>query len=110
MTRPHGTVTAAELAAALAALGGTPDAVAATLRAAGVTGEPSCPRRCVVAEWLRVRLGLYGRPSVGRHVASVGVVTVRHPAALLEFLRRFDRGDYPDLLARVGGNVRKEAR
>lgn len=107
------------LSSALAGLGDTPDAVAASLAAVGATG----PRREYdagpIPAYLNGLLAAAGRRplawtvtygmAVGRYPARSGPpafpaarVTVWLPPAVGEFLRAFDAGRYPALDRAVG--------
>jgi hypothetical protein len=99
------TVTA--LGADLAALGDTVDEVAASLIAANITGLRCTAGQCPVSVYLS-RKG-YGRPQVGAYLAAVEGITeadrvsVTLPPAVIEFVRRFDAGDFPALQATPTG-------
>lgn len=90
-----------ELTAALKALGDTPDAVADTLRALGITGVRRSHRTCPVARYLSEVFG--PDVSVGRdmsHVRVNGVIAeTTTPQPVTQFISLFDNGRYPDLEA-----------
>jgi hypothetical protein len=87
-------VTAAE---ALAALGDTPDAVAETLRAGGWRGQRASCESCPLARYLAGSFGGEWMSASTETLAPFG--WVRHPQPVAEFVVRFDRGHYPDLVA-----------
>jgi hypothetical protein len=108
--------TAADLAAALAALGETPNTVADTLTRLGHRGRPQCDTDCPIANYLTHLFGAHGACSVlyaklgpQELVAEIAIrgfdpVTVALPPAVAEFVRRFDRqGDYTGLNATADG-------
>jgi hypothetical protein len=85
-------------------LGDTPEAVAETLRAAGVTGVRNTVRilNPVVRYALAATAGVREMDLISgdrlRTVFATGVVTEEVvPAAVLAFLDSFHRGEYPDL-------------
>lgn len=84
-----------ELRDALLSLGWSADQVADTLRTRGVVGRQQTPYRCAVARGL----GFDGYPrGVCETWASIGKGMVRLPPPVREFVERFDRGEYPDLI------------
>lgn len=86
------------VAAALAALGSGPDAVAESLRAAGARGRPCHVCGCPVAVYLRGRLPGLSGAVVGSGLVvygSAGVAAL--PLAVRAFQTAFDGGAYPDL-------------
>lgn len=96
------------LAAALRALGDTPNAVADKLLAGGHYGRPDDDCNCPVAEYLEsVYPGLFtsvtDQPPDGlvAEVHEGGLdyrgVLVSLPKPVAEFVRAFDAGEYPEL-------------
>jgi len=90
----------------LAGLGDTPDAIAARLAAAGITGTLSDASCCPIAAWLRrVEPGLDLAAVLGDVIylrTGTGVeTTVTTPDAVNEFTALFDTGRYPSLIASV---------
>jgi len=90
---------------ALAELGWTPSAIAAALRAAGITGRPDSPDRCPIACYLFENTGAADL-AVSREEITVwwpgGEATAATPPPIAEFIARFDAGQYPNL-TRKGG-------
>src|SRR4051812_21081814 len=100
--------------AALAALGGTADEVAAALIDRGITALPGCASACIIAEWLVAEGGLnpddeievdglFGSPAwrvwAWRHEFGGGGGVAHLPAHLGELAERFDKGAWPELVA-----------
>lgn len=96
-------ITEASLAAKLRRLGSTPDAIAKELERRGFKGRRGSSCFCPVAMFLR-------RTTQGARSASVGHctttvlfgktdVSVNVPAAVADFVKRFDKGRYPFLEA-----------
>lgn len=83
----------------LYALGDTVGDVAYTLRQLGVTGRKAKADRCPVANYLRDYAGVE-RPAVGpgTFIDAAGFVRGM-PLAVSQFIRMFDAGGYPDLIA-----------
>lgn len=81
------------IAGVLSGLGSTPDAVAAELLAAGITGVRQSAKRCPVANFLRFH---------GVDFANVGISVRGHsrerlaetPDPVVDFMIRFDGGQY----------------
>lgn len=83
----------------LAALGNTPGDVAYTLRQLGITGHKVEADRCPIASYLRDYAGIEW-PAVGPGTFTDGSGFVRGlPLAVSQFVRMFDAGVYPDLIA-----------
>lgn len=80
-------------------LGETPDAVADSLRKTGVRGYRGCCFSCPLARYLKARGFGFVTVGVNSVVCVVPKETTKHrlPAAVLEFVKRFDDGLYPDL-------------
>ncbi len=91
-----------ELAVLLATLGDTPVAVAETLRAKGIKGRPCESSRCPIANWLVTETGAVtvevDSDIYFRHAGAHGLWIDPTPDAVAEFIRRFDEGDFPDLI------------
>jgi hypothetical protein len=107
-------ITVQDLEAALAELGDTPDKIAGTLRAAGVSGYPEDCHHCPVAHWLTRKFDPEGGYSFSDWVESsvtggeVAVeffeqgsdsqtVSIPAPEAVSSFVGAFDAGKYPFL-------------
>jgi hypothetical protein len=98
-----------ELVALLASLGDSADEVADALYAAGVRGKPDDATCCPVANWLGQESGL--EPYVEREGVCLYLdldeqeeqpqLRAETPAAVAEFIRRFDHDDYPQLDERL---------
>lgn len=88
--------------ALLALLGDSADEIAASLEASGVRGYPSDATHCPLAVYLR-RHDLFAdvTPKSVSFFTLGRFAPVPLPDAHREFVRRFDRGDYPCLLAPV---------
>ena len=94
----------------LQALGDHADQVAASLEAQGVTGAPRSPQGCAVAVYVSAVVGADRRVNaVAVHNTGVLIrrssrwrppVAVPLPAAVKEFIIRFDRGGFPALARR----------
>jgi hypothetical protein len=89
--------------AALEALGTTPDAIARTLHAEGVTGYRESPYCCPLANYLHARLLACGVEVCGIEVtdyeiivdlADGSAVTVATPRPVAFFVNQFDGGAY----------------
>jgi hypothetical protein len=94
MTTPTDRVT--EL---LGALGNTPEKVAFSLRAAGITGVVGDPTRCPVANYLQTRdIPVNLVTCLRVEVDSWGSVPVANPVA--DFIAEFDDETYPQLIQR----------
>ena len=80
----------------LAGLGNSPDAVARTLKRRGCRGARGSFTLCPVAVGLerRFRVDVLVRPDV---ICFSTGPSVRTSTAVWTFIRRFDRGDYPEL-------------
>ena len=95
-----------ELIEYLTSLGTTPDEVAASLRKQGVKGTRGSSTGCVLLEGIK---DIFSDRDYGLQVLSVDsslyfAVSSRDdfeppdfPGPVLEFVRRFDAGDFPDL-------------
>lgn len=89
-------------------LGDKPDEVARSLEAVGVRGSPGDPFDCAIAVYLSAVVtadpGVYTVSVHARRIAIIveGLwrrpIAVRLPAALCEFIARFDRYGYPSLV------------
>lgn len=95
-------MTVLSLAEALAALPDTADAIAAHLAAAGVKGVPENGECCPVANYLT---GLdFDRVSVtlsriqSRDYPDSRLADIRTPPPVQAFVRRFDAGEWPELV------------
>ncbi len=93
----------AQVTGALDDLGDHHEKVAARLAELGHLGEQRDTGECPVARYLTAALGVKHvvvAPTVAfvfRHDGSS--IAVRMPAAAGEFVRRFDAGEFPDLVA-----------
>lgn len=114
MTTTSEELTEQWLTQTLAGLGTEADRVAATLRAAKITGEQYSPTGCPVARYLTERTrerwpSARVTVSVSNSTATVGIdlpdtgyqyVVARPPKAVKEFIHAFDvDGAYTDLIA-----------
>ncbi len=95
----------------LEALGDDPNTIAETLHAAGIRGEDCNEGACPVATYLmRSDLGLHSVEVLGNIIAlrfgDGGLCTcyVDVPDPMEEFIERFDKGAYPELLAAGGAS------
>lgn len=104
-----------KLQRALASLGLTPDAIAASLESAGVRGKRDNPCDCPLAKWLREQGFVNPVVSAGGVKATVyddeveddqdGIyVEITQTNARTAFVHRFDEGKYPALIATEGGS------
>jgi hypothetical protein len=96
LTRP-GVVTVLDELVALA----TVEAMTGHLVAAGATGERVDSSRCVLANYLRERTGQRVQVKASRvewRVADGATAQVRLPEPLCDLIRRFDRGELPQLV------------
>lgn len=104
------TTIAQQVAAKLAALGGTANDVATILEAAGITGRRGSATNCPIANYLgQAGLGI-DRAVVGHGHINVRsgalMVWVPQPAGASAFVKDFDRGEFADLEYAPGGEVR----
>jgi hypothetical protein len=82
-------------------LGDTPDTIAAALRAGGHVGNRNHATSCPVAQYLA---GRFPCSRVGYGVIQVFIpgkqvpIEITMPMAISLFVRRFDAGEYPDLV------------
>jgi hypothetical protein len=100
-----------EIECFLSGLGGNADDVAASLRHEGVRGQPQDKAQCAIARYLGAVVGAETRVrniSVGTSELSVSgphwwsaKLVVDVPPAIQQFIRAFDRYQYPDLVAPV---------
>lgn len=92
----------AETRAALAALGDTAEQVAATLTAAGCTGQRHEAYECPVYRWLQSRgLPVESVVSNAVYLKDAPYKEIRLPGAVRCFVSRFDRGEFPGLVEAV---------
>lgn len=95
------TITVTDVTDFLSSLGTRGVEVAATLKANGVNGIKHESTMCPLANALNSRFGMI--PSVGPYsIAFYSVderedLVVQTPHYIAEFLRDFDRGEYPEL-------------
>lgn len=84
--------------------GKSPDQIAHTMEVLGIKGRSGTTTRCPMALLLNFTEGS-GRYIVGRryliYANGKRVEKVRTPENIREFMRRFDAGKYPDLVAPV---------
>jgi len=73
------------------------DAVAAYLAAVGVRGVRSSAEDCPIARYVRLRARHAVWVAVGEIYSRTGGFGTL-PAAVVDFYRRFDHGEYPDLM------------
>lgn len=99
MTREQLTVVVGQ---ALAGLGDTPDAIAVTLAARGITGDPHNCVTCPIAQFLATLPGVTS-VSVGTSTAGVNAgndhVEIYLPEAVTAFVGAFDAERFPQLIA-----------
>jgi len=103
------TTTARRVRYLLADLGDSPDAVAETLRAAGITGVREVGSACPVANWLHHQEPTLGDLEVSEEEVALLLSDDDEPGdhfewviqtdAVADFIVRFDHGHYPDLVA-----------
>jgi len=112
MTRNERTAIKRNVGVLLEQLGGTSQAVAASLQQAGVQGDPFLVSRCPLARYLHAVVGVeprVGKVKVGLYKAVINgprwwqPMTVDLPAPVRGFVVDFDRGRFPDLLRRPKG-------
>jgi hypothetical protein len=97
-------------------LGEAPGEIADSLNRAGARGEPQHHSRCVLASYLSAVVGSDpGIASIEVGVRRVRItrsdgwrrrVTIAAPAQIVEFIRGFDLGLYPQLLDRPRPELR----
>lgn len=95
---PDGVALVPDVPALLAALGGTADEVAASLRQLGVKGVPDDPDSCPLAQLMKLGVST---PIVSTRKIFWGPAhecSMHITAPLLAFVIAFDRGAYPDLV------------
>jgi hypothetical protein len=98
-----------QLEALLNSLGSTDVDIAATLASAGVKGDPGSSTDGAMARYLNAVVAFDPRVAAISVMSSRIAVTCGHcwlrvviiptPSSMSSFLVRFDRGDFPDLLA-----------
>lgn len=80
----------------------TPDDIACMLDTLGCRGVPKEPDQCPVAKYLedpRIRLlGVFQSAITGRCRNSNQFIYIKTPDSIAKFIRRFDKGYYPDLI------------
>jgi hypothetical protein len=112
MTRNERTAIKRNVSVLLEQLGGTSEAVATSLRQAGVQGDPFLVSRCPLARYLHAVVGVeprVGKIKVGLYKAVINgprwwqPMTIDLPAPVRGFVVDFDRGRFPDLLRRAKG-------
>lgn len=86
----------------LAALGRTADEVAATLAALGMTGSQIVADYCPVARYLHDHAKLGWAAVSCASIAGDRFATFDTPGPVADFVRAFDRGAYPELIAHGG--------
>jgi hypothetical protein len=106
-----GRVLTGEIESFLGGLGENADDVAASLRKQGVQGQPQDKAQCAIARYLGAVVGAERRVrniSVGTSELSVSgphwwsaKLVIEVPPAIQQFIRAFDRYQYPDLVAPV---------
>lgn len=88
---------------ALVALGDEPEDVAESLYNLGYKGERCNAAHCPVAHYLKQKLG---EPTLWVDCGEVALPgehdTLETPAAVFDFIQRFDFGEYPELEEAVG--------
>jgi hypothetical protein len=104
-------VLSGEIESFLSDLGANADDVAASLRDHGVQGQPQDKAQCAIARYLGAVVGTETRVrniSVGTSELSVSgphwwsaKLVIEVPAAIQQFIRAFDRYQYPDLVSPV---------
>jgi hypothetical protein len=77
-------------------LGATGDAIASALKEQGIAGRRGNPRECPVAHYLRLNLGLQGVLVFAGLLKNADAPVVL-PAAVRDFVERFDAGAYAEL-------------
>jgi hypothetical protein len=95
--------TVEQVAAALAELGDTPDAIADRLRALEIKGKRGAACQCPIAAYLRFRFGVRaivgaGMQDVITWRARTGWPEIPTPLPVAAFALNFDRGVYLDLV------------
>lgn len=101
MTPEEAEQAVAEVKRLMAELGDTPEAVAANLAAAGITGYRRSACDCPIAAYLEARVP--AADAVGGTTVCVDpggdlpYEEVPVPPAVAEFIRRFDGGEWPAL-------------
>lgn len=104
---PHPVTTSDRVAAALARLGDTADAVAATLTAAGITGRQCNNKICPVARYLRSECLILDsdRVVVESSFVALDDANLNIPRAVSDFIGLFDGGYFPGLIEPSTGPV-----
>lgn len=97
-------ITEANILAALAELGETPEAIAATLQSRGIVGMPGDDNQCALA---RAMDAYFARPSFAVAERGPWVIAndqidleVELPKPYAEFVKRFDDREFPALVER----------
>jgi len=97
--RPPRRLDRATLAAALVRLGKSAEEVARRLGGMGFRGVRMDPMLCPVAHYLEKTFPGYDFIAVCRSTVEVGTLQTATPPAVQDFLRGFDRGRWPKLVA-----------
>jgi hypothetical protein len=79
--------------------GATPDSIAAHLRSLGIKGKRNSGCDCPVAIWLSGAFGQRGEVGECAFKFSGSPLQLDFGSPLVEFVNRFDAGEYPDLVA-----------
>lgn len=89
----------------LRSLGNGPTQVAATLWSRRIRGDRNKPNSCPIAKWLKKEYGAEAQVGAVMEYpdfesvdeVKVNGVVVRMPRAIIQFIIKFDKGDYPEL-------------
>ena len=92
------TATEQKARAALAALPGTPDEIAAFLEAEDCCGKPKSSARCPVAKYLHKKTGVEYSGDGCQFRKAIADDYYTLPARVVRFIQAFDRGEYPTLV------------
>ena len=93
----HGMLDPKDVSNALALLGSTPHEIATQLYHLDITGIPRDTKGCPIANFLRRRYNVT-YVNVRQHIVSVKHIRIPTPGVIAEFIAKFDRGLYPDLI------------
>jgi hypothetical protein len=83
---------------ALAYLGRTPTAIAAKLKEMGIKGRKIVPSRCPIAQYVRGAFPV-AFVSAGTTFLFVNDFEVTTSRTITRFIKGFDKGKYPELVA-----------
>src|SRR6266705_1638029 len=82
---------------ALRSLSGSPDDIADSLQLKKITNMQRCSTKCIIANYLEAETGERWVVSGAAHPLNDLGVFVFLGGPVVQFIHKFDRGEYPDL-------------